>query len=93
MKLSLKCNLVILWHKEFLGITEDELFYNKRSADTAPAPLQRGGLALIDRLDTDAEAKKILVEHNLRLVVYIAKKFENTSVGIEDLISIGTIGL
>lgn len=39
------------------------------------------------------EAKKILVEHNLRLVVYIAKKFENTGIGLEDLISIGTIGL
>src|SRR5574344_1320809 len=41
----------------------------------------------------DNEARQLLVEHNLRLVVYIAKKFENTCVGIEDLISIGTIGL
>lgn len=40
-----------------------------------------------------AEAKSILIEHNLRLVVYIAKKFDNTGVGVEDLISIGTIGL
>ena len=39
------------------------------------------------------EAKKTLIEHNLRLVVYIAKKFDNTGVGVEDLISIGTIGL
>ena len=39
------------------------------------------------------EAKSILIEHNLRLVVYIAKKFDNTGVGVEDLISIGTIGL
>lgn len=39
------------------------------------------------------EAKNILIEHNLRLVVYIAKKFDNTGVGVEDLISIGTIGL
>lgn len=43
--------------------------------------------------DVDAEAKAILIEHNLRLVVYIAKKFDNTGVGVEDLISIGTIGL
>lgn len=43
--------------------------------------------------DEDAEAKAILIEHNLRLVVYIAKKFDNTGVGVEDLISIGTIGL
>ena len=41
----------------------------------------------------DDEAKAILIEHNLRLVVYIAKKFDNTGVGVEDLISIGTIGL
>ncbi len=43
--------------------------------------------------ERDAEMKAILVEHNLRLVVYIAKKFDNTGVGVEDLISIGTIGL
>ena len=43
--------------------------------------------------DLEKEAKSRLIEHNLRLVVYIAKKFENTGVGVEDLISIGTIGL
>ena len=43
--------------------------------------------------ECDDEAKAILIEHNLRLVVYIAKKFDNTGVGVEDLISIGTIGL
>ena len=43
--------------------------------------------------ENDPETRKILVERNLRLVVYIAKKFENTGVGLEDLISIGTIGL
>ena len=43
--------------------------------------------------ENDKEVKNILIEHNLRLVVYIAKKFENTNVGTEDLISIGTIGL
>ena len=50
---------------------------------------------VIGRLGTeqDGEMKSILVEHNLRLVVYIAKKFDNTGVGVEDLISIGTIGL
>ena len=41
----------------------------------------------------DKEARSALIEHNLRLVVYIARKFDNTSVGVEDLISIGTIGL
>ena len=50
---------------------------------------------MIGKLGTeeDKEAKSTLIEHNLRLVVYIAKKFDNTSVGVEDLISIGTIGL
>jgi len=43
--------------------------------------------------DSDYEVKSILIERNLRLVVYIARKFENTGVGVEDLISIGTIGL
>ncbi len=64
--------------------------------EVLPAPL--GGkeeAAVIDDLGTkyDEHAKKILIEHNLRLVVYIAKKFDNTGVGVEDLISIGTIGL
>ena len=45
------------------------------------------------KTDNDDYAKKMLIEHNLRLVVYIAKKFDNTGVGVEDLISIGTIGL
>ena len=51
--------------------------------------------AVISELGTsqDEVAKKNLIEHNLRLVVYIAKKFDNTGVGVEDLISIGTIGL
>ena len=50
--------------------------------------------ALLERFrNGDEEAKRRLIEHNLRLVVYIAKKFENTGAGLEDLISIGTIGL
>ena len=50
---------------------------------------------MIGKLQTEdnADAKSRLIEHNLRLVVYIAKKFDNTGVGVEDLISIGTIGL
>lgn len=64
--------------------------------DVLPAPLEAEDEAiLIGRLGTigDEETKKKLIEHNLRLVVYIAKKFDNTGVGVEDLISIGTIGL
>ena len=61
-----------------------------------PPPLDPGRESeVIKDLGTDSqdEAKSILIEHNLRLVVYIAKKFDNTGVGVEDLISIGTIGL
>ena len=48
---------------------------------------------MISRLPDDEDAKKTLIEHNLRLVVYIAKRFESTNIGLEDLISVGTIGL
>lgn len=64
--------------------------------EVLPPPLDSEQEAfVIEDLGTenDKEAKSILIEHNLRLVVYIAKKFDNTGVGVEDLISIGTIGL
>ncbi len=62
-------------------------------SDTLPPPLSREEEAeLLERLEEE-DARKVLIEHNLRLVVYIARRFENTGVGIEDLISIGTIGL
>ena len=64
-------------------------------SDCLPAPLTREEESeLFDRMKDDPDAvRDTLVERNLRLVVYIARKFENTGVGIEDLISIGTIGL
>ena len=65
-------------------------------ADVLPAPLDaQQEEKVIQKLGTEQEkeAKALLIEHNLRLVVYIAKKFDNTGVGVEDLISIGTIGL
>ncbi len=64
-------------------------------SESLPPPLsQEEEEYLMSRLETDSEnVKRTLTEHNLRLVVYIAKRFENTGVGIEDLISIGTIGL
>ena len=63
--------------------------------EALPAPLDpEEEKALIARyMQGDSAAKSLLIEHNLRLVVYIAKKFENTNVDIEDLISVGTIGL
>ena len=65
-------------------------------SEVLPAPLavEEEAEAISDLGSKDNEqAKKVLIEHNLRLVVYIAKKFDNTGVGVEDLISIGTIGL
>ena len=64
--------------------------------DILPAPLSTDieGECIKNLIENnDEEAKSMLIEHNLRLVVYIAKKFDNTGVGVEDLISIGTIGL
>ena len=62
--------------------------------DVLPSPLTREEEAeVLSRFDEDPRAADILIQHNLRLVVYIAKKFESTGIGIEDLISIGTIGL
>ena len=64
-------------------------------SDTLPAPLEREVESeLIGRLEQgDGRARDLLIEHNLRLVAYIARRFENTGICIEDLISIGTIGL
>ena len=65
-------------------------------ADILPPPLEaEEEKKLLEKLGdlNDTEVKSILIERNLRLVVYIAKKFDNTGVGVEDLISIGTIGL
>ena len=64
--------------------------------DILPAPLStdKEGECIKNLIENnDEEAKSMLIEHNLRLVVYIAKKFDNTGVGVEDLISLGTIGL
>ncbi len=64
------------------------------SAETLPPPLTaEEETDILSRLDEDESLRRVLVERNLRLVVYIARKFENTGVGLEDLISIGTIGL
>lgn len=75
--------------------TRREIHYIGGS-EVLPAPLElEEESAVIQELATEynEKAKKVLIEHNLRLVVYIAKKFDNTGIGVEDLISIGTIGL
>ena len=68
--------------------------YYVGSSGVLPPPLTRAEEAdIIARLPYDERARQLLIEHNLRLVVYIAKRFENTGAGIEDLVSIGSIGL
>ncbi len=75
-------------------LPEKSLFYIGGS-DVLPAPLDKAEeeKAIIAMESGDESAKKLLTEHNLRLVVYISRRFENTGVNLEDLISIGTIGL
>ncbi len=74
-------------------ILADEVYYIGGS-ETLPPPLTSDEEAeLLSRLGSDESVRTTLIERNLRLVVYIARKFENTNVGIEDLVSIGSIGL
>ncbi len=93
----LKNNINSLYVKYIKGdkIIEEPIFYIA-GAQTLPPPLpEEEEQIYIQKLsdENNLEARQVLVERNLRLVVYIAKKFENTGIGIEDLISIGTIGL
>ena len=81
-------------YNKIFNIDDIEKIFYVGGSDNLPAPLSSKEEEAINKLDKgDDDARKLLVEHNLRLVVYIAKKFENTGVGIEDLVSIGTIGL
>ena len=76
-----------------LGLLGSGGVYYIGGSDTLPPPLSKEREAeLLNRLEEE-DARKELIEHNLRLVVYIARRFENTGIHIEDLISIGTIGL
>lgn len=69
--------------------------YYINGSETLPAPLSKEeeAITFIKLEENDEGAKRTLIVHNLRLVVYIARKFESTGIGVEDLISIGTIGL
>ena len=92
----LKVNIETLYVKFF---KEEEIgvmpIYYIGGSQTLPPPLTPNEEEeLLNKIDTDEKnVRQTLVERNLRLVVYIAKKFENTGVDLEDLISIGTIGL
>ena len=87
--------LLLLWLWYRLRGLEAPMIHYINGTDVLPAPLTpEQEDEMTERLVyNDQRARGVLVEHNLRLVVYIAKKFENTGVNIEDLISIGTIGL
>lgn len=75
-------------------LSKKQGLYYINGPDLLPPPLSREEEAeVVSRLHSDDEARQILIERNLRLVVYIAKRFENTGINIEDLISIGTVGL
>ena len=92
MRFLLKIKL--FWMRLLLKLGIRKGTYYIGGADTLPPPLTAEEEAeIIAKLDDGGGYRHVLVERNLRLVVYIAKKFENTGVGIEDLISIGTIGL
>lgn len=93
--LRIKFSISIYRLLDKLGIPRSDSVYYIGGNDILPPPLSRPDeVTAITALDSgDGKAKKLLIEHNLRLVVYIARRFENTGVGLEDLISIGTIGL
>jgi RNA polymerase sporulation-specific sigma factor len=86
--LQLKIGMYLKRKKQKKGL------YYINGAEILPPPLSKEEESrMIELLHEDESAAQILVERNLRLVVYIAKRFENTGTGIEDLVSIGTIGL
>ncbi len=77
-----------------LGIIKPEGIYYMGGVNVLPPPLNaEEENELLQKLENDESVKSILIERNLRLVVYISRKFENTGIDVEDLISIGTIGL
>lgn len=92
-KIKLAWRLILLKVLERLGIKWG--VYYVGNSEALPPPLSTDEESyLINKLEAgDGAVRSVLIERNLRLVVYIARKFENTGVGIEDLVSIGTIGL
>ena len=95
MLTKLKMTLLLYWYRLllFLGIKADEVYYIGEAKHCPPLTRDEEE-HLLSRLSSgDRAVRAMLIERNLRLVVYIARKFENTGINIEDLISIGTIGL
>lgn len=81
--------------ERFLGIKEENEIFYVNGSENLPAPLTKTQeeTVLEQIKNGDEKKREELIVHNLRLVVYIARKFENTGIGIEDLVSIGTLGL
>ncbi len=93
-KLKNNINLMYIKYLKKNGLDDLPIFYINGSQTLPPPLTSKEEEELLNKIDDEnSNSRKILVEHNLRLVVYIAKKFENTGVDLEDLISIGTIGL
>ncbi|MCI8965288.1 MAG: RNA polymerase sporulation sigma factor SigE [Clostridia bacterium] len=93
-KLKDNINLIYIKYLKKNGLDDLPIFYINGSQTLPPPLTSKEEEELLNKIDDESSnSRKILVEHNLRLVVYIAKKFENTGVDLEDLISIGTIGL
>ena len=96
MKLAERINMIWVWILQKLQL--QDVVYYVGNGETLPFPLtaedeQHYLQLLSESSEESAKARAVLIEHNLRLVVYIARKFENTGIPMEDLVSIGTIGL
>ena len=92
------CNNLIAFATKIFCLLSRKCVHYVNGPDTLPPPLcAKEEAQILSKLgkskDNDRQIRSFLVERNLRLVVYIAKKFENTHIGVEDLVSIGTIGL
>ncbi len=93
--LQLNLALIILRLRHMLGLDYLQYIYYVSSSEALPPPLtlEEEGYLLNKLKNGDKAVRAVLIERNLRLVVYIARKFENTGINIDDLVSIGTIGL
>lgn len=91
----MKLKKLLEFIKRLLGIKDESILYYITGTDALPMPLspEEEANAMAKLSAGDGNVKSELIEHNLRLVVYIARKFDNTGVDTEDLVSVGTIGL
>lgn len=93
MGLSEKVNLMLVWMMKKLHLQEEVYYVGSNESLPLPLTPEEEQQLLIQLEQNVEQAREKLIEHNLRLVVYIARKFENTGIPVEDLVSIGTIGL